>query len=838
MVLKIPFMPLHSSLQLLFLEKIYPLIDSRKITQTFQAVFFALKGERRNGHDFIPEIYSKGVRKFVIEKEWSYLSNQYLDAQFFVVENVLIALQQWAQNHRQKFNIPVIGITGSNGKTIVKEWLFTLLETDLQVVKSPKSYNSQIGVPLSVAEMNESHDLGIFEAGISKVGEMENLFKIIQPTIGVLTNIGTAHDEGFKDKAQKLHEKCLLFQNCKKIIYPIDDELIRNYFNELKKHNSSLELISWGTNEKAVLRYQIQETNTHFQTLMLYYQHHTFSISIPFGDKASLENCLSCLASMLALGYTLEECSNKLKLLQMRHNHLGMRLELKKGIKNCLLIDDSYNNDLAGLTVALDFMAQQDDMRPRTIILSEMLEAKQKDKSLYIQIFSLLKSKNIKKLIGVGQELFKYSSVFQGMNTQFFPDTESLLNSLQNKQLNLEDEIVLIKGARKFTFEKIVAFLEQKVHGTRLEINLDSLTHNLNFYKSLLKPQTKMMVMVKAFGYGSGSMEVARLLQYHLVDYLGVAYTDEGVTLRENGIRLPIMVMNPSSETFNKLIEYKLEPEIYSFKQLEAFIHYLREQIIENQILPYPVHLNLDTGMARLGFIKQDIPKLIEILHQNSHYLKLSSIYSHLAAADEGIHEDFTLKQISDFEDISNQIIEKIAVPNGYKPLRHILNSAGITRFPKAQFDMVRLGIGLYGIEVNEFYQSSLRVVSTLKTNISQIKYLHKGETIGYGRRGVAQQENTKIGTIAIGYADGFSRAFSRGVGSVWVNGKLAPVIGNVCMDMTMIDLTEIEAQEGDEVVVFGEQLPIQKLAVSIQTIPYEILTNVSDRVKRVFYSE
>ncbi|GAB4347648.1 MAG: bifunctional UDP-N-acetylmuramoyl-tripeptide:D-alanyl-D-alanine ligase/alanine racemase [Flammeovirgaceae bacterium] len=831
-------MSLHFSFHPLFNEKIYPLIDSRKITQVAQAVFFALKGERRNGHDFVHEVYAKGVRKFVIEKEWSFLSNQYKDADFYVVDNVLFALQMWAQKHREKFNIPVIGITGSNGKTIVKEWLFSLLETDYQVVKSPKSYNSQIGVPLSVAQINDSHELGIFEAGISRVGEMENLFRVIQPTIGILTNIGTAHDEGFTDKSQKLREKCLLFQKCQKIVYPADDELIRAYFEGVKSSNPSIELISWGTSDKAVLRYQIQEVLPNKQLLSLYYQQHTFQVAVPFGDKASLENCLSCMAGLLALGYSGERFEKKISLLQTRSNHLGMRLELKKGTKNCLLIDDSYNNDLAGLTVALDFLVQQDDLRPRTIILSEMLEAKHHDENLYTQIFSLLKSKNIKRLIGVGQELFKYSSIFQGIKTEFFQNTDTLINALQNKQLYFEDEIILIKGARKFAFERIVSFLEQKVHGTRLEINLDALTHNLNFYKSLLKPQTKMMVMVKAFGYGSGSMEVARLLQYHLVDYLGVAYTDEGVILRENGIRLPIMVMNPSAETFSKLVEYKLEPEIYSFRQLEAFLDFIKEQNFQDDLLPYSVHLNIDTGMARLGFIKKDIPKLLEILHQNRSFVKLASIYSHLAAADESIHEEFTKKQIADFESISNEIINKFTLPNHYQPLRHILNSPGITRFPNAQFDMVRLGIGLYGIEVNDFYQSSLKVVSTLKTNISQIKYLQKGETVGYGRKGIAQFEITKIGTIAIGYADGFSRAFSRGVGKVWVNGKLAPVIGNVCMDMTMIDLTGIDVQEGDEIVIFGEQLPIQKLADSIHTIPYEILTNVSDRVKRVFYSE
>ncbi|MCS6832260.1 MAG: alanine racemase, partial [Flammeovirgaceae bacterium] len=493
--------------------------------------------------------------------------------------------------------------------------------------------------------------------------------------------------------------------------------------------------------------------------------------------------------------------------------------------------DDSYNNDLAGLNVALDFLAQQDDIRPRTVILSEMLETR----SFLPQIVQLLQSRKISKLIGVGSEFLVHRNMFENkFQTYFYTDTDVLLKAIQQKELILSNEIILIKGARKYAFERVVALLEQKVHGTRLEINLDALVHNLNFYRSLLEPHTKMMVMVKALGYGSGAMEIARLLQYHLVDYLGVAYTDEGVALRENGIHLPIMVMNPASETFEKLLEYRLEPEVYSFRQLAAFTEFL----VEKNLSSYPIHLNIDTGMARLGFTPKEVAQLIDVIKQYGQYVRIASIYSHLAAADEAKYASFTEKQIADFQSVARQITEEIALPQGYRPLWHILNSAGITRYPKAQFDMVRLGIGLHGIEVNQLYQSSLRVVSTLKTNISQIKYLAKGETVGYGCRGIALHENTKIGTIAIGYADGFSRAFSRGVGKVWINGKLAPVIGNVCMDMTMIDLTDIPAEEGDEVIIFGEQLPIQHLAEAIHTIPYEILTSVSERVKRVFYSE
>lgn len=804
------------------------LTDSRFVSQPQQSIFFAIKGERHDGHNFIEELYEKGVREFVVEKKAARpdLNERFPEAKFWLVENGIRALQNLAALHRKKFSIPIIGITGSNGKTIVKEWLSTLLAKDYTIIKSPRSYNSQIGVGLSVWQMNASHTLGIFEAGISKSGEMENLEPIISPTIGIFTNIGSAHDEGFRSRKQKVTEKLRLFRKSKTLIYCKDYEEIDEEIKLLLKAvNPKIELIGWSKSQESPINVTcIKAAN--YSTLTINWNAEEYEFRIPFTDDASIENATHCIFAKLLLtpkGQDLSITSEALMALKP----IAMRLELKQGINDCYLIDDTYNNDYAGLNMALNFMSQHHTKNHKMLIISDLLQSGLKETELYRSIAELIKGKEIDQLIGIGEDISRNAKYFDD-SAIFFHSTEDFLDEYPINQLH--DSLILVKGARKFAFEKIVDRLIQKVHGTVFEINLDALTHNLNFYRGKIGNSTKIMVMVKAYAYGSGSAEVASLLEYHRVDYLGVAYPDEGVVLRQSGIKLPIMVLNSQPETFSKLVEYDLEPEIYSFQIFKRFQDFIKSFPDSS----FKIHIKLDTGMHRLGFEEQDIDKLIESLHLHPN-IRIASIFSHLVGADESEHNDFSRSQIERFKRMSDKIIQ--ALPKGEAPLRHICNSAGIIRFPEAKFDMVRLGIGLYGVEATGTEQKSLQTVGTLKTIISQIKHLKKGETIGYSRKGVLEKDS-RIATIAIGYADGFDRGFSKGVGAVLVNGTKCPIIGNVCMDMTMVDVTEAKCEEGDEVVIFGKDLPIHELSASIGTIPYEILTGVSERVKRVFYKE
>lgn len=801
------------------------LTDSRFISQPEHSIFFAIKGERHDGHQFIEELYQKGVREFVVEKKaltddfkkhLSKLSN----AKFFLVESAIRALQNLAAKHRNNFKIPTIGIAGSNGKTIVKEWLSTLLAGDYSIVKSPRSYNSQLGVPLSIWQMNESHTLGIFEAGISKTGEMEYLEPIIRPTIGIFTNIGSAHDEGFRSRKQKATEKLRLFQRSKTLIYCKDYEDIDDEIRILLKAvNPTIELIAWSRKAGSQSFVKAIKTEKH-TTLEILYKSKNYTFQIPFVDDASIENATHCIFLMLHQGINASEIQSRLHLLKP----VAMRLELKQGINDCYLIDDTYNNDAAGLSVALNFMSQQHTRRRKVLIISDLLQSGLEDDDLYESIGDLIHGKEIDQVIGIGEVISRNQAYFK--NGIFYHSTEEFLDKFPLNQF--QSSLILVKGARKFEFEKIINQLIQKVHGTVFEVNLDALTNNLNFYRNKVGSATKIMVMVKAFAYGSGSAEVASLLEYHRVDYLGVAYTDEGVVLRQNGIKLPIMVLNPQPESFAKLIEYNLEPEIYSFKVFKQYLDFIRssEKV-------FKIHVKLDTGMHRLGFVQEDIETLIDLLKQNPQ-IKIASIFSHLVGADESEHNAFSKSQIEKFDKMSLQIINALGAEI---PLRHICNSAGIIRFPEAKFDMVRLGIGLYGVEVTNTEQNALQTVGTLKTVISQIKNLKKGETIGYSRKGILEKDS-RIATIAIGYADGFDRGFGKGVGKVLVNGVSCQVVGNVCMDMTMIDVTEATCEEGDEVIIFNKDLSIKELAKTIDTIPYEILTGVSERVKRIFYKE
>jgi alanine racemase len=793
------------------------LIDSRSLVQPEGTLFIALKTAKNDGHKYISELYQCGIKLFLIEE--GYDTKSLKDASFIVVPDTLNALQNLAIWHRAHFKIPVLAITGSNGKTIVKEWLHQLLSPDKVIVRSPRSYNSQVGVPLSVWQMDNTHQLGIFEAGISQSGEMENLQKIIQPTIGMFTNIGEAHGQNFSDVRQKIREKLKLFKDVETLIYCCDYKEIDE---EIKKDKSLAKVKMFRWSRKVDTEFKIDEIvirNT--TTLNATYKDYHLSINIPFTDEASIENAINCWAYMLLSGY-----DNSL--IAKRMNHLqpvAMRMEMIEGINNCSIINDVYNSDINSLSVALDFLNQQRQHEQKTLILSDIVQGGD-EQEVYRKVAGIINARKPSRLIGIGATICKYASSFE-LEKHFFSDTNDFLSHLH--EFTFRDETILVKGARSFGFEKISRSLQQKAHETVLQINLNSLVHNLNYFRSQLKPTTKIMAMVKAFSYGSGSFEIANLLQYYKADYLAVAYADEGVELRTSGISLPIMVMNPEPGSFDTMIRYQIEPEVYSFRVLNMAIEALKKS---GSNVPLPVHIKLDTGMHRLGFQPTEIDKLIRELKATPQ-IKVQSIFSHLAASDADALKDFTLVQINRFKEMSEKIIKTL----GYPVLTHILNSAGIIRFPEAQFEMVRLGIGLYGVGIGDDEQKKLENVSTLKTTISQINHLKKGETVGYNCRGLLTRDSV-IATVAIGYADGFGRELGNGKGQMWVNGKPAPTVGDICMDMCMIDITGIDAQEGDEVIIFDNIPALRQMAKAMNTIPYEVLTGLSGRVKRIYTHE
>jgi alanine racemase len=790
------------------------LTDTRRISNPGISLFFALAG-RRDGHEFIADAYTAGVRNFVVNHQPDTIMP---DANFLIVADVLAALQVLAAHHRKQFDIEVIGITGSNGKTIVKEWLYQLMSPEKNIARNPKSYNSQIGVPLSVWQINETHNLGIFEAGISTPGEMDKLEAIIQPTIGVLTHIGTAHDEGFASPEEKLSEKLKLFKNCKQLIY--NYEALLDHKDELKTR----ECFSWSRKFNLVDLYVFSETTISGKYYMrAIYQQKEIECLLPYRDEASIENAIVCWATMLAMGYSPADADDRIERLAA----VSMRLELKHGINDCSIIDDSYNSDIQSLEIALNFLNQQNQHQKKTLILSDIYQSGLKQDALYKQVAQMVSTKQVDRFIGVGTFLQEYKAYFSLPQMHFYADTATLLKELN--KLHLHDETILIKGSRSFEFERISRALVQKAHETVLEINLNTLLSNLNFYKAKLQPGVKIMAMVKAFSYGSGTFEVANMLQYNKVDYLAVAYTDEGIALRETGITLPIMVLNPEPLAYDKLVANKLEPAIYSFTLLDEFVKFAQDEDVFN----YPVHIKIDSGMHRVGFEAFEVEQLCDLLEINP-YIQVQSVYSHLVASDAKQHDLFTVQQISIFEKAFSQIEEAI----GYKPIKHISNTSGITRWPNAQYDMVRLGIGLYGVDAAvPREENGLQPVATLKTTVSQVKKMAAAETIGYNRNGSLKADG-KIATVRIGYADGYLRAFGNGVGRMLVNGTLVPTVGNITMDMCMLDVSNVEVKEGDEVIVFNEQQRIEELALQIGTIPYEILTNISQRVKRVYFYE
>ncbi len=785
-------------------------IDSRSLQNGKGTLFIAIVGVNHDGHAYISELIENGVAYFVVQQIPEGLEHK---ANFLVVKNGVEALQQLAIYHRNLFDFPVIGVTGSNGKTIIKEWLNFLLAPDFNIVRSPKSYNSQIGVPLSVLGINKKNNLGIFEAGISTVDEMEKLQRIIQPSIGILSNIGSAHDEGFHDLGQKIKEKLKLFAGVKVLILN-KNKTIEAFLNP------KIKTFTWSSDDGKADVFVMADEQPEATQLKITYKDQKFQIGIPFQDQASIENAMQCLMVMLYLGYHPETMRARMAALYP----VEMRLKVKNGINNTTVIDDSYSSDFQSLKIALDFLESQKQHKKKTLILSDLVQSGLITEELYSKVSQLIISNKINRVIAIGKTISEYKNKFP--NCVAFQTTEAFIAAVDS--LHFENESLLVKGARHFHFEEIVSLLEEKTHETVLEINLNAISHNLNFFKSKLEPKTKLMVMVKAFGYGNGGFEIAKLLEHHKVDYLGVAFADEGISLKNAGITLPVMVLNPESTSFAAIIQHQLEPEIYSHKGLAAFLKIAEQKKLKH----FPIHLKIDTGMHRLGFQEADLDELVFRLRDNG-TVAVKSILSHLATSDDAAHPGFALTQIALFEKLSSRLMEALHV----KPIRHILNTSGITNFPQAQYDMVRLGIGLYGISNDEDEQKQLETVGTLKSIISQLRTIQKGESVGYGRRFIAEKE-TKVATIPIGYADGIPRALGNGIGYVMIKNKKAHIVGSVCMDMLMADVTGIDCKEGNEVIIFGKQPTVNQLAKWLNTIPYEVLTSISQRVKRVFYRE
>lgn len=800
----------------------FVLTDSRSLCFPEETLFFALRSNRNDGHQYISELYRRGVRCFVVEEVPTQATNQFGDANFLVVSSTLQALQCLAQRHRETFNIPVVGITGSNGKTMVKEWLYQLLSPQMVITRSPRSYNSQIGVPLSVWLLNSHSQLGVFEAGISQKGEMQALHNIIRPTIAVLTNIGSAHEENFSSTEEKCREKLRLFKGAQVMVYNADDEMVTRLLNETEHKG---ERLAWSVkNHDAAMRItKIDKQPTHTTIHYIYKGGEPNCFSLPFIDDASVCNSIICATVGLHLGLD----ASTLNLRMSKLEPVAMRLEVKEGLNGCTLINDSYNSDINSLNIALDFMNRRPDHngQKRTLVLSDILQSGLPDKELYQEVSNLAEQRGVQKFIGIGPKICANKACIALPERYFFNSVADFIRSDVFKTLH--NEVVLLKGARSFGFDQLTEQMVKKVHETTLEVNLNAMVNNLNYYRSLMHPNTKLVCMIKADGYGAGAVEIAKTLQDHRADYLAVAVADEGATLRRNGITSNIMVMNPEMTAFKTIFDYDLEPEVYSFRLLEALIKAAEKEGITG----FPVHIKLDTGMHRLGFDPdKDMPHLIERLH-NQNALIPKSVFSHFAGADANEFDAFSQSQFERFDAGSKMLQAAFE----HHILRHIDNSAGIEHFPQRQLDMCRLGLGLYGI--NPRNNAIINNVSTLRTTILQMREVKAGDTVGYSRRGTIEH-NSVIAAIPIGYADGLNRKLGNRNGYCLVNNQPAQYVGNICMDVAMIDVTGIDCHEGDSVEIFGDNLPVTELSNVLQTIPYEVLTGISNRVNRVYFQD
>ena len=798
------------------------LTDSRSLCFPEETLFFALRTKRGDGHRYMADLYRRGVRSFVVEQ---LPEQRQPDANYLKVPSTLAALQRLAERHRDEFEIPIVGITGSNGKTMVKEWLYQLLLPSQRIVRSPRSYNSQIGVPLSVWLLNEQTEIGIFEAGISQPGEMMALHDIIQPTVGVLTCLTDAHQENFRSMEEKCMEKLELMRDTLALIYPSDDNTVSRCMRRLSYGG---EKIGWSRTDAQAPFYVVSQTvsPTHQTQIAYIYKGQQANYTIPYIDEASIDDSIVCAATALHLGLTPEQLAERMPLLEP----IAMRLEVKQGQRGCTLINDSYNSDINSLDIALNFVQRREEGSERlkhTLMLSDIDQSGEQPAELYRQVSDLCAKRGIDKLIGIGTEIAAQAAAFYVGEKHFFASTEDFLQSMAFTQLH--DEVILLKGSRRFGFERISERLEQKVHETILEVNLGTLVDNLNHYRAMMQPDTKLVCMVKADAYGAGAVEVPKTLQDHRVDYLAVAVADEGVALRKAGITANIMIMNPEMTAFKTMFDYDLEPEVYSFRLLDALIKAARKEGITG----WPVHVKLDTGMHRLGFNAADpdeMAALTDRLRQQQAVIP-RSVFSHFAGADSDALDGFSDRQFQLFDAASRQLQAAFS----HKILRHIANSAAIDHFPQRHLDMCRLGIGLYGIDPRT--NQMLATVSTLKTTILQIRSVPAGDTVGYSRRGEIVRDS-RIAAIPIGYADGLDRHLGNRRGYCLVNGQRAEYVGNICMDVAMIDVTDIACQEGDTVEIFGSSLPVTVLSDILGTIPYEVLTGISRRVKRVYFQD
>ena len=804
------------------------LTDSRSLCFPEETLFFALRSARNDGHRYIDDLYRRGVRNFVVDakgmqEHYAEGTNGMKDANFLIVPSPLAALQRLAERHRDEFNLPIVGITGSNGKTMVKEWLYQLLLPSQKIVRSPRSYNSQIGVPLSVWLLNEQTEVGIFEAGISQPGEMYALRDIIQPTIGVLTTLGPAHQENFRSMEEKCMEKLELMHDTEAMVYPSDNDIVSRC---IRRMNYKGEKISWSMcdEQAAFFVKEVKSLNAELSVprsqITYIWQGEENCYTIPFIDEASIENSITCAAVALHMGLNPGQLADRMPKLEP----VAMRLEVKQGQRGCVIINDSYNSDVNSLDIALDFMNRREAAK-KTLVLSDIYQTGTTPEALYAQVSELAVKRGIDKFIGIGPELSAQADKIQIADKSFFADVPHFLSS--EAFAGLRNELILLKGARNFGFDLITEQLEQKVHETILEVNLNAVVENLNYYRSFLKPDTKMVCMIKADGYGAGAVEIAKTLQDHRVDYLAVAVADEGVTLRKAGITANIMIMNPEMTAFKTMFDYDLEPEVYSFRLLDALIKAARKEGITG----WPVHIKFDTGMHRLGFDPvDDIFKLIDRLKHQTAIIP-RSVFSHFVGSDSDGFDEFSAKQFALFQ----EGCEKLQAAFSHHILRHMDNSAGIEHFPERQMDMCRLGLGLYGVDPRD--NRILHTVSTLKTTILQMRHVPKGDTVGYSRKGTIERDSV-IAAIPIGYADGLNRHLGNRHCYCLVNGQKAEYVGNICMDVAMIDVTDIPCQEGDQVEIFGENLPVTVLSDTLDTIPYEVLTAVSNRVKRVYFQD
>ena len=794
----------------------YVSIDSRQILQARQTLFFALKGSQVDGHQFIADAYKKGVRNFVVQKLPS--KDTYKNANFFVVRNTLNALQKLATYYRNSLSTKIIGITGSNGKTVVKEWLASMLNLKFKTAKSPKSYNSQIGVPLSIFQIAEDDEYAILEAGISTTKEMAKLQKMIRPEIGILTNIGSAHAEGFRSRKSKIEEKLKLFIKSASLVYCADQKWVSN-----SSFSKKMNLFPWSKKSSGYLQNLSIEKGYNQSTIQFKTSSGKYAFTIKFIDNASLENAVHCITTALLLGLSEEQIQMGLDGLYA----VEMRLQMLAGENQCILINDAYTADIESVTAGLDFQDRQHTGKSKTIILSDLLQSGKSERKLYAQIGSLCQQYNVDKVIGIGNKIGLLESFLDpNIERYFFSDTDTYLRyQKESPQVN---EIILVKGARRFQFEKIIDQLSEKRHEASLQVDLSALMQNVHFFQSKLHKKTKLLAVIKASGYGSGAIQIASVLEKSKVDYFGVAYVNEGIALRKKGIKKPILVLNCQAATFPALLKYELEPEIYSMDQLAELIAFMqgRQQI--------NIHLKIDTGMNRLGFLKTELVQLADLLVAAKKQVKVKSIFTHLAASDLATEDSFSRAQLKQFDYSYAYICTRLK----YRCDRHALNTAGIMRFSKHHYEMVRLGLGLYGIDPSGTAISALQEVLSFKASVTQIKQLSPGDTVGYNRKGKVKNHK-KIAIINVGYADGLLRKAGNGRFKVSINGLLAPTIGNICMDMSMIDISKIpNVKVNDEVLIFGEEHSVHHLCKALDTIPYEVYTGISERIKRVYYQE